>query len=151
MASNYVLKEGDKVVWYYSAWGDSLPGQVTGSVKVIGKDASGLDQVWADTTSLTLVEGSTAADLSEAAFAEKGLSHSSSTSSWGYYLSTITSPVDGRELGWDATTGAYWHLFVNGTASQVGASSVNIANGDEVVWYYCTDTDGLPKSDALVI
>lgn len=151
MASNYVLKEGDKVVWYYSAWGDSLPGQVMGSVKVIGKDASGLDQVWADTTSLTLVEGSTAADLSEAAFAEKGLTHSSSTSSWGYYLSTITSPVDGRELGWDATTGAYWHLFVNGTASQVGASSVNIANGDEVVWYYCTDTDGLPKSDALVI
>ena len=151
MASNYVLKEGDKVVWYYSAWGDSLPGQVTGSVKVIGKDASGLDQVWADTTSLTLVEGSTAADLSEAAFAEKGLTHSSSTSTWGYYLSTITSPVDGRELGWDSTTGAYWHLFVNGAASQVGASSVNIANGDEVVWYYCTDSDSLPKSDALVI
>ena len=118
---------------------------------MIGKDASGLDQVWADTTSLTLVEGSTAADLSEAAFAEKGLTHSSSTSTWGYYLSTITSPVDGRELGWDSTTGAYWHLFVNGAASQVGASSVNIANGDEVVWYYCTDSDSLPKSDALVI
>lgn len=151
MASNYVLKEGDQVVWYYSAWGDSLPGQVTGSVKVIGEDASGIDQVWADTTSLTLVEGSTVADLSEAAFAEKSLTHSSSTSSWGYYLSTITSPVDGRELGWDSATGAYWHLFVNGAASQVGASSVNIANGDEVVWYYCTDSDGLPKSDALVI
>ncbi|MEE8675130.1 DUF4430 domain-containing protein [Tractidigestivibacter scatoligenes] len=151
MASNYVLKEGDQVVWYYSAWGDSLPGQVTGSVKVIGKDASGLDQVWADTTSLTLVEGSTAADLSEAAFSACGLTRASSTSSWGYYLSTITSPVDGRVLGWDASTGAYWHLFVNGKASQVGASSVNIANGDEVVWYYCTDSDSLPKSDALVV
>ncbi len=151
MASNYVLKEGDRVVWYYSAWGDSLPGQVTGSVKVIGKDASGLDQVWADTTSLTLVEGSTAADLSEAAFSACGLTRASSTSSWGYYLSTITSPVDGRVLGWDASTGAYWHLFVNGKASQVGASSVNIANGDEVVWYYCTDSDSLPKSDALVV
>lgn len=151
MASNYVLKEGDQVVWYYSAWGDSLPGQVTGSVKVIGKDASGLDQVWADTTSLTLVEGSTAADFSEAAFSACGLTRASSTSSWGYYLSTITSPVDGRELGWDSTTGAYWHLFVNGAASQVGASSVNIANGDEIVWYYCTDSDDLPKSDALVV
>ena len=151
MASNYVLKEGDQVVWYYSAWGDSLPGQVTGSVKVIGKDASGLDQVWADTTSLTLVEGSTAADLSEAAFSACGLTRASSTSSWGYYLSTITSPVDGRVLGWDASTGAYWHLFVNGKASQVGASSVNIANGDEVVWYYCMDSDSLPKSDALVV
>jgi hypothetical protein len=151
MASNYVLKEGDQVVWYYSAWGDSLPGQVTGSVKVIGKDASGIDQVWADTTSLTLVEGSTAADLSEAAFAEKSLTHSSSTSGWGYYLSTIASPFDGRELGWDSSTGAYWHLFVNGEASQVGASSVNIADGDEVVWYYCTDADSLPKSDALVV
>lgn len=151
MASNYVLKEGDQVVWYYSAWGDSLPGQVTGSVKVIGKDASGLDQVWADTTSLTLVEGSTAADLSEAVFSSRGLTRTSSTSSWGYYLSTITSPVDGRVLGWDASTGAYWHLFVNGKASQVGASSVSIANGDEVVWYYCTDSDDLPKSDALVV
>lgn len=151
MASNYVLKEGDQVVWYYSAWGDSLPGQVTGSVKVIGKDASGLDQVWADTTSLTLVEGSTAADLSEAAFSARGLTRASSTSSWGYYLSTITSPVDARVLGWDSSTGAYWHLFVNGKASQVGASSVNIANGDEVVWYYCTDSDDLPKSDALVV
>ena len=151
MASNYVLKEGDQVVWYYSAWGDSLPGQVTGSVKVIGKDASGIDQVWADTTSLTLVEGSTVADLSETAFAEKGLAHESGTGNWGWYLNSITSPVDGRELGWDSATGAYWHLFVNGAASQVGASSVNIANGDEVVWYYCTDSDGLPKSDALVI
>lgn len=151
MASNYVLKEGDKVVWYYSAWGDSLPGQVTGSVKVIGKDASGLDQVWADTTSITLVEGSTAADLSEAAFAEKGLAHDSGTASWGWYLNTITSPVDGRVLGWDAATNAYWHLFVNGKMSQVGAGSVNIANGDEVVWYYCADADNLPKSDALVV
>ncbi len=151
MASNYVLKEGDKVVWYYSAWGDSLPGQVTGSVKVIGKDASGLDQVWADTTSITLLEGSTAADLSEAAFAEKGLAHDSGTASWGWYLSTITSPVDGRVLGWDAATNAYWHLFVNGQMSQVGASSMNIANGDEVVWYYCADADSLPKSDALVV
>lgn len=151
MASNYVLKEGDQVVWYYSAWGDSLPGQVTGSVKVIGKDASGLDQVWADTTSLTLVEGSTAADLSEAVFAEKGLAHESGTGSWGWYLNSITSPVDGRVLDWDSSTGAYWHLFVNGKASQVGASGVNIANGDEVVWYYCTDSDDLPKSDALVV
>ncbi len=151
MASNYVLKEGDQIVWYYSAWGDSLPGQVTGSVKVIGKDVSGLDQVWADTTSLTLVEGSTAADLSEAVFAEKGLAHESGTGSWGWYLNSITSPVDGRVLDWDSSTGAYWHLFVNGKASQVGASSVNIANGDEVVWYYCTDSDDLPKSDALVV
>ena len=151
MASNYVLKEGDKVVWYYSAWGDSLPGQVTGSVKVIGKDVSGLDQVWADATSITLVEGSTAADLSEAAFAEKGLAHDSGTASWGWYLNTITSPVDGRVLGWDAETNAYWHLFVNGKMSQVGAGSVNIANGDEVVWYYCADADNLPKSDALVV
>jgi hypothetical protein len=151
MASSYVLKEGDQVAWYYSAWGDSLPGQVKGSVKVIGKDASGIDQVWADTTSLTLVEGSTAADLSEAAFSARGLAHESGIASWGWYLSTITSPVDGRVLGWDASTGAYWHLFVNGKASQVGASSVSIANGDEVVWYYCTDSDDLPKSDALVV
>lgn len=151
MASNYVLKEGDKVVWYYSAWGDSLPGQVTGSVKVIGKDASGLDQVWADTTSLTLVEGSTAADLSEAAFAEKGLAHESGTGSWGWYLNTITSPVDGKERGWDSNTGRYWQLYVDGELSQLGAGSVNISNGSEVVWYYGADKELPPKGEVLVI
>ncbi|MGI6230020.1 MAG: DUF4430 domain-containing protein [Tractidigestivibacter sp.] len=151
MASYYVLSEGDQIVWYYSAWGDSLPGQVTGTVKVIGKDASGLDQVWLDATSETLVEGSTADELSEAAFASGSLTHNSSTTSWGYYLSTITSPEDGRELGYDASTGAYWHLFVNGEMSQVGASSVTISPGDEVVWYYCTDSDSLPDTDALVV
>ncbi|WP_130813085.1 DUF4430 domain-containing protein [Olsenella sp. Marseille-P4559] len=150
MASNYILKEGDKVVWYYSKWGDSLPGQVTGSVKVIGKDASGNDQVWATTTSLTLVNGSTAADLSEAVFAEKSLVHKSSATA-GYYLSSITSPHDGRTLGWDSSTKRYWQLFVNGRLSDKGAGSVAIADGDEVVWYYAADGDSLPASDAVVL
>lgn len=151
MASNYVLKEGDQVVWYFSAWGDSLPGQVTGSVKVIGKDDSGQDQVWLDTTSLTLVEGSTAADLTEAVFAEKGLAHESGTGSWGWYLNTITSPVDGKERGWDSNTGRYWQLYVDGELSQLGAGSVNISNGSEVVWYYGADKELPPKGEVLVI
>lgn len=151
MASNYVLKDGDQVVWYFSAWGDSLPGQVTGSVKVIGKDDSGQDQVWLDTTSLTLVEGSTAADLTEAVFAEKGLAHESGTGSWGWYLNTITSPVDGKERGWDSNTGRYWQLYVDGELSQLGAGSVNISNGSEVVWYYGADKELPPKGEVLVI
>ena len=64
---------------------------------------------------------------------------------YGFYLETITSPHDGRVLGWDEATGRYWQLFVNGEASSVGASSVNLRAGDTVMWYYAADGASLPS------
>ena len=54
--------------------------------------------------------------------------------SYGLYLNTITSPYTGEKLGWDQATGKYWQLFVNGTASDVGASSVFLKTGDVITW-----------------
>lgn len=66
----------------------------------------------------------------------KGMTHTATgVGTAGYYLSDITS-ADGRKLGWDASTGKYWQLFVNGKASEVGAGQVHLAPGDSVVLYY---------------
>ena len=48
-------------------------------------------------------------------------------------------------LGWDEATGRYWQLFVNGEASSVGASSVNLRADDTVMWYYAADGASLPS------
>ncbi len=65
----------------------------------------------------------------------QGLAHTSGTTEYGYYLSDITSS-DGRTLGYDAATHKYWQLFVNGNASEVGASSVTLGAGDFIASYY---------------
>ena len=101
--------------------------------KLVGVDADGNDEVWADSTK-SVVYGSTAGDVIEDAL--KGMTHTATgVGTADYYLSDITS-ADGRKLGWDASTGKYWQLFVNGKASEVGAGQVRLAPGDSVVLYY---------------
>ena len=101
--------------------------------KLVGVDADGNDEVWADSTK-SVVYGSTAGDVIEDAL--KGMTHTATgVGTADYYLSDITS-ADGRKLGWDASTGRYWQLFVNGKASEVGAGQVRLAPGDSVVLYY---------------
>lgn len=107
--------------------------KVSVGFKLVGVDADGNDEVWADSTK-SVVYGSTAGDMIEDAL--KGMTHTATgVGTANYYLSDITS-ADGRKLGWDASTGKYWQLFVNGKASEVGAGQVNLAPGDSVVLYY---------------
>lgn len=108
---------------------------VTAAVRIVGVDASGADEAWVVTTAYELTEGSTAADLTEAALADAGLAADYGTGSWGWYLNSITS-ADGRVLEYDEDTGKYWQLFVNGAASDAGAGEVTLQAGDEVTWYY---------------
>lgn len=105
------------------------------TAQVVGVDAFGDDEVWAAPASIEVAQGTTAAELTETLLAEAGLEADAQTSEYGWYLNSITSP-DGRVLGYDDATGKYWQLFVNGTASAVGAGSVVLQAGDEVVWYY---------------
>ena len=79
--------------------------------------------------------GPTAADATEALFNESGLDADYGMGSYGFYLNTIASPYTGEKLGWDQETGKYWQLFVNGTASDVGASSVMLKTGDVITWH----------------
>ena len=108
--------------------------QISVNFKLVGVSADGIDEVWFDGAQ-SVGYGSTADALIEQILDAQGLAHTSSTTEYGYYLSDITSS-DGRTLGYDAATGKYWQLFVNGKASEVGANSVTLGAGDSIALYY---------------
>lgn len=108
--------------------------QISVNFKLVGVSADGSDEVWFDGAQ-SVGYGSTADALIEQILDAQGLAHTSSTTEYGYYLSDITSS-DGRTLGYDAATHKYWQLFVNGKASEVGASSVTLGAGDSIALYY---------------
>lgn len=156
-AGSVDLKPGDQVVWFYSAYGESLPGSddnaddvatVTASLTVVGQSAAGTQQTWLPRAQMSLPEGSTAADLTERLFAQYGLAADTGVGEYGWYLNSITDPADAtRVLGWDATTGAYWQLFVNGAPSDSYASGVELEPGDEIMWYYAAYGAEAPEGD----
>ena len=125
--------------------------EVTATCSVIGIDADGNQQTWTAAEPYTLKTGSTAADLSEALFKKRGLTADYGMGTWGWYLNSITSPVDaGRTLGYDSQTGAYWQLFINGTAASVGAGGYTLEAGDSVVWCYSKYGDPAPTDQLSV-
>lgn len=132
-----------------TAWAE---GAIEAQVEIIGTDASGERQAWLPATTYELPEGSTVADLTIKAFEESGLEAAYEPDGpYGFSLSTITSPFDGRTLGWDGATGCYWQLFVNGEVSWLGASSVALSEGDEVTWCYSANGEALPAGDDIVL
>ncbi len=152
-AGGYTLKDGDSVVWCYSKYGDPAPvAKVSATCSVVGTDAGGAQQTWAAAQQIALKEGSTAADLSEQLFKQAGLKADyDPNGSWGWALNSITSPFDaGRTLAYDPATGAYWQLFVNGSASAVGAGGYTLKDGDSVVWCYAKYGDPAPANQISV-
>ncbi len=152
-AGGYTLKDGDSVVWCYSKYGDPAPvAKVSATCSVVGTDAGGAQQTWAAAQQIALKEGSTAADLSERLFKQAGLKADyDPNGSWGWALNSITSPFDaGRTLAYDPATGAYWQLFVNGSASEVGAGGYTLKDGDSVVWCYSKYGDPAPANQISV-
>ena len=130
--------------------GQAAP-EVTATCSVIGIDADGNQQTWTAAEPYTLKTGSTAADLSEALFKKHGLTADYGMGTWGWYLNSVTSPVDaGRTLGYDSQTGAYWQLFINGTAASVGAGGYTLEAGDSVVWCYSKYGDPAPTDQLSV-
>lgn len=152
-AGQVELKAGDSIVWYYSASGDSLPGQVRASVEVLGADANGAVQRWLNGTFATLLEGATAADLTEAVFVQAGITADIYTpETHGYWmLNTVTSPYDAdATLGYNSDTGAYWQLFINGEYALVGADGYTLQPGDTVSWVYGADGT-MPGAGDIVV
>ncbi|WP_080798828.1 DUF4430 domain-containing protein [Arabiibacter massiliensis] len=147
-AGGCVLAAGDVVTWCYGSDG-TLPGQVAASCEVIGLDANGNAQRWAAPASYTMVEGATAADLTEQMLAKTGLEGTVVRGDF-WYLSDMTSPYDDAlTLAFDPTTGAYWQMFVNGEWSLDGADAYTLQPGDSVTWCYTADPK-LPDPDAAV-
>lgn len=126
--------------------------EVAATCSVVGTDAKGAQQTWAAAQQIALKEGSTAADLSEQLFRQAGLKADyDPNGSWGWALNSITSPFDaGRTLAYDPATGAYWQLFVNGSASEVGAGGYTLKDGDSVVWCYSKYGDPAPANQISV-
>lgn len=126
---------------------------VSATCSVVGTDAKGAQQTWTAAQRITLKEGSTAADLSEQLFKQAGLTTDyDPNGTWGWALNTITSPFDkDRKLGNDSATGAYWQLFVNGSASEVGAGGYTLKDGDSVVWCYSKYGDPAPEQVSVTM
>ena len=126
---------------------------VSATCSVVGTDAKGAQQTWAAAQQITLKEGSTAADLSERLFKQAGLEADyDPNGTWGWALNTITSPFDkDRKLGYDPATGAYWQLFVNGSASEAGAGGYTLKDGDSVVWCYSKHGDPAPEQVSVTM
>lgn len=126
---------------------------VSATCSVVGTDAKGAQQTWAAAQRITLKEGSTAADLSEQLFKQAGLTTDyDPNGTWGWALNTITSPFDkDRKLGYDSATGAYWQLFVNGSAFEVGAGGYTLKDGDSVVWCYSKYGDPAPEQVSVTM
>lgn len=117
--------------------GDVAKKQVEVSFSIIGTDADGKAQTWVAPTQLKLDEGATAADAFVKLQQKTGFKADyDANTAYGFYLKSITSPTDSRTLAYDATTGAFWQLFVDGASSSVGASSVKLTQGQKIEFAY---------------
>lgn len=131
-AGAYRLQEGDAVTFMYGADADALPGQVLGSVDVIGPDANGNNTRWGSASNVSLPEGSTAQNLIEAVLKAKGVTYSGSQSGEYWFLNSIDSPFGGKTYGYDGATNKYWHLYINGEPSLLCANQITLKSGDKV-------------------
>lgn len=143
-AGSYSLEAGDSVVWCYSKYGDAAPtDQLSVSCTVIGQDASGAQQTWAQPTTALVEEGATAADLSERVFKQAGIGADVQTGSYGWFLNSLTSPfnksVKLSTVQVNESTWKSWQFFVNGKMANVGAGNYTLKAGDEVAWVYGSD------------
>lgn len=143
-AGKYTLEAGDSVVWCYSKYGDAAPtDQLSVSCTVVGQDASGAQQTWAQPTTALVEEGATAADLSEQVFKQAGIGADTGTGSYGWFLNSLTSPFNKSVTlsteQVNESTWKYWQFFVNGKMANVGAGNYTLKAGDEIAWVYGSD------------
>ena len=150
-AGAYKLQEGDAVTFMYGADADALPGQVLGSVDVIGPDVNGNNTRWGSASNVSLPEGSTAQDLIETVLKAKGVKYNASQSGAYWFLNSITSPFDHKPYGWDAATNKYWHLYINGEPSLLCANQITLKSDDKVTLAYTTDDSAMPDPDKIVV
>lgn len=158
-ASSTALTNGDVLTWYYGPYTATLPqvdahdGRITASLTVIGIDEAGKAQTWLSSTARRLEQGATVADLTESVASTGSLTITyNPASSWGWELTSITSPFDAsRTLATDPNTWQYWQLFVNGVSSELGAGSAVLSDGDAVTWYYSLWGDALPSDGKAMV
>lgn len=150
-AGNYELQEGDAVTFMYGADADALPGQVLGSVDVVGPDVNGNNTCWGSASSVSLPEGSTVQNLIETVLKAKGVTYNGSQSGEYWSLNSINSPFDHKPYAWDAATNKSWHLYINGEPSLLCANQITLKSSDKVTLAYTTDDSPMPDPDKIVV
>ena len=150
-AGAHELQEGDAVTLMYAGDSDALPGQVLGSVDVIGPDVNGNNTRWGSASNVSLPEGSTAQNLIEAFLKAKGVTYNGSQSGEYWFLNSIDSPFGGKTYGYDGATKKYWHLYINGEPSLLCANQITLKSGDKVTLAYTTDDSAMPDPDKIVV
>ena len=150
-AGNYELQEGDAVTFMYAGDSDALPGQVLGSVDVVGPDVNGNNTRWGSASNVSLPEGSTAQNLIETVLKAKGVTYNGSQSGEYWFLNSINSPFDHKPYAWDAATNKSWHLYINGEPSLLCANQITLKSGDKVTLAYTTDDSPMPDPDKIVV
>lgn len=150
-AGAYELQEGDAVTLMYAGDSDALPGQVLGSVDVIGPDVNGNNTRWGSASNVSLPEGSTAQNLIEAFLKAKGVTYNGSQSGEYWFLNSIDSPFGGKTYGYDGATKKYWHLYINGEPSLLCANQITLKSDDKVTLAYTTDDSAMPDPDKIVV
>lgn len=150
-AGAYKLHEGDAVTFMYAGDSDALPGQVLGSVDVIGPDVNGNNTRWGSASNVSLPEGSTAQDLIETVLKAKGIDYKASQSGAYWRLNSINSPFEDKAYGNDGATNKCWHLYINGKPSSLCANQVTLTSGDKVTFAYTTDGAPMPDPDKIVV
>lgn len=150
-AGAYELQEGDAVTFMYAGDSDALPGQVLGSVDVIGPDVNGNNTRWGSASNVSLPEGSTAQNFIETVLKAKGVTYNGSQSGEYWFLNSIDSPFGGKTYGYDGATKKYWHLYINGEPSLLCANQITLKSGDKVTLAYTTDDSPMPDPDKIVV
>ena len=128
-----------------------VPATFSVSAQIIAPDAAGNLVSWANVSDYEANEGDTAEDLTRALVSEASLDATISDSEqYGASLDAMVSPYDGMTYEWNSPLADhYWSLFVNGEPSNFGMSSVELHEGDQVVWMYCAYGDELPAENDL--
>lgn len=150
-AGAYELQEGDAVTFMYGADADALPGQVLGSVDVIGPDVNGNNTRWGSASNVSLPEGSTAQNLIETVLKAKGVTYDGSQNGDYWFLNSIKSPFEDKAYGYDGATKKNWHLYINGEPSLLCANQITLKSGDKVTLAYTTDDSPMPDPDKIVV
>lgn len=118
--------------------------------ELIGVNDEGEPTPWIKHAAHTVEKGATVKDLSVKLFKEQGLGYDAPDSEYGWCLNTITSPIDGKVYGWDAQTGSFWQLFVNGVPAETGADTTVLSEGVTISWCYTAQAE-VPGSGEVVV
>ena len=99
------------------------------------KNASG-EAISYGKTPIIIEDGSNAGDAFVEALDDSGIHYTATPSSYGLYFEEIGG------LGWNEKTGEYWNFTYNDTCSNIGVSSYDLKDGDQINFIYTTYGSG---------